>query len=387
MDIEELDEDKTHIKVYISGPITNNKEHYEKNFAEAKTLIRKKQIGGFRICRPVSPLDYEVDYDDKDKWTKETWLKCIIKDLELLRHCDAIAVMPGWETSAGCLIEVAAAKKLGLYIFSTLREASKSADESYVFPTYKARETWKKLIELKNCTQNGKACSLLEEKAKGIVNSLAKPDDRSCYWLIEAGGLFLRKEESEHYSWQSNRDEATKFTDYKDTIDTFYKVKDKLPKEDVSIERHPSSKAKHFIVAWFDSKGTEKYVKALRDCDLAGTFDIADAQLFTKTEAMRCIEKTIREQVRDSSDNDSYVEPVICSYTDGLVYVVAVKLGDKVKYIRDVCINSRGHLAIYTKCDDIEAADKLNIELAEDIRQQLQSKLPDAKVEVKCLEC
>lgn len=151
---KELDDDKDHIKVYISGPVTNDKEHYDENFKKAKRVVEDKLFEGIHMFRAVSPMDYEVEYTEDEKWTKEIWLKCIIKDLELLSHCDMIILLPGWEDSAGCLTEVIAARKLGLHIMSLHEPFGVETDDPEfmdTFPTYKARDMWRKIKEIKNC--------------------------------------------------------------------------------------------------------------------------------------------------------------------------------------------------------------------------------------------
>lgn len=49
----------------------------------------------------------------------ETWLT---GGLELLRRCDAIILVPGWETSDGTFLEIEEAKKLNIPIYMTIED-------------------------------------------------------------------------------------------------------------------------------------------------------------------------------------------------------------------------------------------------------------------------
>jgi hypothetical protein len=49
----------------------------------------------------------------------ETWLK---GDLELLKRCDAVWALPGWDTSIGATGEVNHAKSLNIPVFTAENE-------------------------------------------------------------------------------------------------------------------------------------------------------------------------------------------------------------------------------------------------------------------------
>lgn len=53
----------------------------------------------------------------------EVWLQ---GDLLMLERCDAVLLVPGWETSSGTLAEVAHAEKLGIPIFNSLAELTEA---------------------------------------------------------------------------------------------------------------------------------------------------------------------------------------------------------------------------------------------------------------------
>lgn len=99
------------IKVYLSGPITSSdhKLGYKKAFEEAEKELSQPY---FEI---VSPLKHGEKGDKKDP---DLWKEYMKKDLDLVWSCDAIALMPGWDCSPGCLIELTAALKKGLRVIT-----------------------------------------------------------------------------------------------------------------------------------------------------------------------------------------------------------------------------------------------------------------------------
>jgi len=58
--------------------------------------------------------------------SQDFWYKF---DLEWLKCCDAIFMMPGWETSKGARLEHEAAKKLGLKIYYSIDEVPEAKKE------------------------------------------------------------------------------------------------------------------------------------------------------------------------------------------------------------------------------------------------------------------
>lgn len=247
---KELDEDTDHIKVYVSGPISNDKEHYDENFKKAKKVIEEKTVEGAHMYRAVNPLDFEVDYKDEEKWTTSTWLKCIIKDLEILGHCDMMVVMPNWEVSAGCVSEVIAARKLGLHIMS-LHEpfgVMPDAPEGDIsFPTYRAREMWRKICEFQNTASSKAAYDILDKKIQAIASrliggTLTSDDILSYYWTIESadsdtGLSYCSVDEGNFYDWVS-KEAATKFVDCKKALKAYYDAIDKYKSKSIFIKKH-----------------------------------------------------------------------------------------------------------------------------------------------------
>lgn len=87
-------------KVYLSGRITGTEDFVER-FNMYENVLK---IQGYHVINPLK-LNHKKN---------ATWLEYIITDITALAGCDAIALMPDWQQSAGCRIEFEVAQKLGL---------------------------------------------------------------------------------------------------------------------------------------------------------------------------------------------------------------------------------------------------------------------------------
>jgi len=93
------------MKVYLSGPMTGIKNYNKEAFANAEVQWREN---GHDVFNP---------YDMSIVHPHFTYQQYMGIDLKMLCDCDAIALLPGWNTSKGCRIEVYTAIKLGLRIY------------------------------------------------------------------------------------------------------------------------------------------------------------------------------------------------------------------------------------------------------------------------------
>lgn len=84
--------------VYISGPITNDLEHYHDHFRLAKRLVRE---AGYTVLSPDA-LPFGLRENDYMRIS-----------ISMLEAADMVVVLRGWTSSAGAQIEVAYAKRTG----------------------------------------------------------------------------------------------------------------------------------------------------------------------------------------------------------------------------------------------------------------------------------
>lgn len=86
------------MKVYISGKINGLPPFYSQmRFANAERKLAEK---GFEVVNP-----WKLDMSDCKEWDD-----FMMRDLEILRHCDAIYMLCNWQESDGALVEYDFAK-------------------------------------------------------------------------------------------------------------------------------------------------------------------------------------------------------------------------------------------------------------------------------------
>lgn len=95
--------------IYISGPITGYDIHERVSVFEVAAKKAAKESG-----RPyINPLG--IGYGENESYTHEDYMR---EDIEqLVKYCDSIYLMKGWEKSEGCKIEYEVAKACGMKIF------------------------------------------------------------------------------------------------------------------------------------------------------------------------------------------------------------------------------------------------------------------------------
>jgi hypothetical protein len=143
------------MRVYLCGPMRGypawNAAAFDRYAAEWKleghtvlSPVARDRIQGFD---PVTATREELAERARDG----VWLRGVIsEDVEMICEVDALAVLPGWETSLGATVEVALALFLGLPVYSAV-----SREEIYPVPA-----PWKNIIHLssylvKSATEGG----------------------------------------------------------------------------------------------------------------------------------------------------------------------------------------------------------------------------------------
>ncbi len=94
------------MRVYIAGGMTGVKDFNYAAFHAAEEMLRQ------RDCEPINPARTGNDSTHRPR---EYYLTEAIR---LLLECDAIALLPCWEDSAGARLEVAIAEELNKKVAS-----------------------------------------------------------------------------------------------------------------------------------------------------------------------------------------------------------------------------------------------------------------------------
>lgn len=89
------------MRVYLSGPMTGIPDNNFPAFHAHAAALREQ---GYDV---VSPAEIQE---------AGTWELCLRADLRELCTCDAIALMPGWESSKGANLELHVAHRLGMQV-------------------------------------------------------------------------------------------------------------------------------------------------------------------------------------------------------------------------------------------------------------------------------
>lgn len=104
------------MRIYLSGPMTGIEDHNFPAFWRAAELLRTL---GYEV---VSPAEINAE-------TGGHWHQYLRADIRALCDCDALALLPGWERSAGAHLELHVAHRLALQI-ATVDELARRATES-----------------------------------------------------------------------------------------------------------------------------------------------------------------------------------------------------------------------------------------------------------------
>ena len=100
--------------IYVAGPYVADSFHdIQINIATASKTALKCWRKGWAVICPHANTAYFHTYFDDDYSAPQI----MNHDLELLRRCDAIVMLPGWENSKGSRVEHELAKELGKQVF------------------------------------------------------------------------------------------------------------------------------------------------------------------------------------------------------------------------------------------------------------------------------
>lgn len=106
--------------LYVAGPYRSPKmDGVFENIYRARSVAKKLWAMGAAVLTPhmnTAFLDGAVAEGDDDVWLEG--------DLEMLRRCDALVLVPGWEASKGTAAERAFALAHDLPVFEAHEEAA-----------------------------------------------------------------------------------------------------------------------------------------------------------------------------------------------------------------------------------------------------------------------
>ena len=87
-------------RIYLSGPMTG---FPDLNFPAFNRMAANLRSAGHLVINPA-----EIDH------VSDEWADCLRLDIIHLMECGSVALLPGWESSKGALLEVHIARALGM---------------------------------------------------------------------------------------------------------------------------------------------------------------------------------------------------------------------------------------------------------------------------------
>lgn len=99
------------MKIYLAGPMSGKKDF---NFPAFMAAAEKLRAEGHEVFNPAEE-DLRVYGSLENTKLKANYRDCLRLDLNwILDHAEAIALLPGWQASAGVRIELALSQVLKL---------------------------------------------------------------------------------------------------------------------------------------------------------------------------------------------------------------------------------------------------------------------------------
>jgi hypothetical protein len=112
------------LKIYVAGPYCPNGCSPHEAIRKAQENVNTAIDVGIALMDMghivfIPHLSHYIHQRMTTDWGKDFWYKF---DLEWLRCCDAIFMLPGWETSTGAKLELLKAKEWSLNILYNLAD-------------------------------------------------------------------------------------------------------------------------------------------------------------------------------------------------------------------------------------------------------------------------
>lgn len=109
--------------VYIAGPYRSTNPNGKSNAWGVQQNVMRAMAGALEVWRrghaAICPHSNTMFFQDADGCVDDVWLT---GDVEILRRCDAVFVVDGWQKSRGAMAEVELASKWGKPILETVND-------------------------------------------------------------------------------------------------------------------------------------------------------------------------------------------------------------------------------------------------------------------------
>lgn len=179
-------------RIYLSGPMTGIAEH---NFPAFNAEAARLGALGYDVVNPVDINPIEA---------QSSWHECLRNDLAALLTCDTLALLDGWQGSAGAHLEMHVAHRVGMEIVvareigTTPVNAAAIADEAMLglLESHTRRGDEFGILRLL-VDEDGGEVDLLDLadpaiqdavawlKPRGLVDVVTEPDGREVVVMVE----------------------------------------------------------------------------------------------------------------------------------------------------------------------------------------------------------